>query len=90
MLGFSRDHQKIRIRIFSRSELEAIHWATLDILERTGVKIYSEKCLKILEEAGCKVDYKMGRALIPSEVVEEALRKKKVYLGCVPETRNMT
>ncbi|MEM0007611.1 MAG: trimethylamine methyltransferase family protein [Candidatus Bathyarchaeia archaeon] len=77
MIGFSRDDQKIKIRIFSRSELEAIHWATLDILERTGVKIYSEKCLKILEEAGCKVDYKMGCALIPSEVVEEALRKKK-------------
>jgi len=90
MLGFSRDHQKIRIRIFSRSELEAIHWATLDILERTGVKIYSEKCLKILEEAGCKVDYKMGRALIPSDVVEEALRKKKEVFRLCARIRNMT
>jgi trimethylamine--corrinoid protein Co-methyltransferase len=77
MVGFPREQQKIKVRIFSRSELEAIHWATLDVLERTGVKIYSEKCLKILEEAGCEVNYKRQDALIPSEIVEEALRKKK-------------
>jgi trimethylamine:corrinoid methyltransferase-like protein len=38
MAGFPREQQKIKIRIFSRSELEAIHWATLDVLNRTGVK----------------------------------------------------
>jgi trimethylamine--corrinoid protein Co-methyltransferase len=77
MVGFSKERQKVRIRVFSLSELEAVHWATLDVLERTGVKVYSEKCLKILEKAGCRVDYKKQCALIPSEIVEEALRRKK-------------
>jgi trimethylamine--corrinoid protein Co-methyltransferase len=77
VVGFSKECQKVKIRLFSRAELEAVHWATLDVLERTGVRVYSEKCLRILEEAGCKVDYKKQSALIPSEIVEEALRRKK-------------
>ncbi|MEM2780148.1 MAG: hypothetical protein QW791_04690 [Candidatus Bathyarchaeia archaeon] len=46
--------------------------------------------LRILEEAGCKVDYKTGRALIPSDVVEEALRKKKEVFRLCARIRNMT
>ena len=77
MWGFSKETQNISFSVLSKEDLKAIHWATLDVLERTGVKVYSDKCLKILDEAGCKVDYKDQTALIPSDVVEEALIGKK-------------
>ncbi len=77
MWGFPRNTQKIIFSVLSKDDLEAVHWATLDILETTGVKIYSEKCLKILERAGCTVNYRQYSALIPPRIVEEALRKNK-------------
>lgn len=77
MWGFPRESQRVSFHVLSTDDLEAIHWATLDVLETIGVKIYSEKCLKILEEAGCIVDYKRRLAQIPSHLVEEAMRKKQ-------------
>jgi len=76
-MGFARETQRITFSVLCKEDLDAIRWATLDILETTGFKINSEKCLKILEEAGCKVDYKSQIALIPSYIVEEALRKNQ-------------
>jgi len=75
--GFSRETQKIFFSVLSKDDLKAIHWATLDVLERTGFRVHSEKCLTMLDKAGCRVDYKTRSALIPSHLVEEALRKKK-------------
>lgn len=77
MWGFPRETQKVSFSVLSKDDLEAIHWATLDVLETTGIRIYSKKCLKILEEAGCTVSYKENLALIPPHLVEEALRKKR-------------
>lgn len=76
MWGFPRETQKISFSVLSKDDLEAIHRATLDVLETTGIRIHSEKCLRILEEAGCTIDHKNHIALIPSHLVEEALRKK--------------
>jgi trimethylamine--corrinoid protein Co-methyltransferase len=75
--GFSRETQKISFSVLSKDDLKAIHWATLNVLERTGFRVYSEKCLKMLDEAGCRANYKNRSALIPSHLVEEALRKKR-------------
>jgi trimethylamine--corrinoid protein Co-methyltransferase len=74
--GFPRQTQKIKFSVLSKDDLEAIHWATLDVLETTGIRIHSEKCVRILDEAGCTVDHKNHIVLIPSHLVEEALRKK--------------
>lgn len=76
MWGFPRETQKISFSVLSKDDLEAIHWATLDVLETTGIRIHSERCLRILEEAGCTIDHKNHTVLIPSHLVEEALRKK--------------
>ncbi|MBS7636539.1 trimethylamine methyltransferase family protein, partial [Candidatus Bathyarchaeota archaeon] len=74
---FSRENQRINFSVLSKEDLEKIHKATLEVLETTGFKINSQKCLKILEEGGCKVDYKSQTAFIPSHLVEEALRKNR-------------
>lgn len=75
MWGFPRETQRITFSVLSKDDLEAIHRATLDILETTGVRIYSEKCLKTLEKAGCTINHEQYSVLIPSDLVEEALRK---------------
>jgi trimethylamine--corrinoid protein Co-methyltransferase len=72
---FPRENQRVNFSVLSREDLEKIHKATIDVLEAAGLKITSQKCLKILEEKGCEVDYKRQVALFPSYLVEEALKK---------------
>jgi len=60
---------------FSRDELDSIHYATLQILQDTGIKVLSENALEILHGGGCEIerfeDY--GIVKIPSYVVEECV-----------------
>jgi len=74
---FTRTTSTPMFRLLSKDALDAIHWATLDVLERTGIKIFSDKVLKMLEEAGCTINYEKKIAFIPSYLVEESLRKRQ-------------
>ena len=58
-------------------DLDSLHWGTLDVLENAGIKVFSEECLRLLEDAGCTVDHKGSGAKIPGHLVEEAIRKAK-------------
>ena len=66
---------KPRISFLSQDELEAIHNASLRVLENTGVKVESKKALDILKQAGAKVDYEKNHATIPGDLVKEALSR---------------
>jgi trimethylamine--corrinoid protein Co-methyltransferase len=65
---------KTSLKILSQDEIYAIHLATLEILEKTGVIIESENARNVLKEAGCTVDQKKKLVLIPSQLVEESIR----------------
>jgi len=65
---------KPRISFLSESDIEAIHDASLRVLEKTGIKVMSKPALDILKKAGAKVDYETGHVSIPRNVVEEALK----------------
>jgi trimethylamine--corrinoid protein Co-methyltransferase len=65
---------KPSISFLSESEIEAIHDASLRVLEKTGIKVMSKPALDILKKAGAKVDYETGHASIPHNIVEEALK----------------
>ena len=56
MIGFPRG--KIAFRMLQDNDLESLHWGTLDVLENAGIKVVSEECLKLLEDAGAKVEVK--------------------------------
>jgi trimethylamine--corrinoid protein Co-methyltransferase len=58
---------------FSRDELDSIHYATLQILQHTGLKVLSKKALEIFYGGGCHIEHFEGYAIvkIPSYVVEE-------------------
>ena len=66
---------KPKISFLSQEEIEAIHNASLQVLERTGIKVMSNKALDILKEAGAKVDYERNHATIPRNLVEQALER---------------
>ena len=65
---------KPRISFLSKSEIEAIHDASLRVLEKTGIKVMSKPALDILKKAGAKVDYETGHATLHRSLVEEALK----------------
>lgn len=72
---------KAVLNFLTDSEIEDIHKASLRILERTGVKIESEKVRKLLADNGAKVKDTVIR--IPRSLVEEAIKEapEKITLG---------
>lgn len=71
--GYLRNFKPLTI--LSEEEVEAIHRASLDVLESTGIRFESERALKLFEKNGCKVDYEERRVRFPSGLVEECLRQ---------------
>jgi len=66
---------KPRIDFLSHYELDAIHNASLEVLENTGIRVTNEAVLDILKKAGARVDYVKNHVTIPRGLVEEALRR---------------
>jgi len=66
-----------------RKQLDEIHLATLKVLERTGVIVYDDDVLKLLESAGCTVDPNTKLVKFPKKVIDATLQKTpdKVVLG---------
>jgi len=57
---------------FSESQLEELHSATIDVLERVGVRVDHDESLQLLKDAGCLVKDRVAR--IPGWLIEEAIR----------------
>jgi len=78
MVGFEKHPLMPLFRVFSEEALDAIHSASLEVLEKTGVKIvHGERILKMLKDNGCTVDFEKGLVRFPSYVVEEAVKKTR-------------
>ncbi len=71
--GFRRNFEPVKI--LTDSQIDSIHLASLDVLEKTGVKFESRRALELLEKNGCTVDYDEKIARFPSFLVEECIRK---------------
>jgi len=67
-----------QFRLLSDSQLEELHLATLQILERTGVAFECQEAIELLGEAGADIS-NPDRVKIPSYLVEQAL-------GTAPKT----
>jgi len=66
---------KPRMRFLPEDKIEAIHAASLKVLENTGIKVESKQALDTLKEAGAKVDYTNHHVTIPRGLVQEALNR---------------
>ncbi len=88
MIGFEKHPLTPMFRVFTQDALDAIHLASLEVLEKTGIRIdHGKRILEMLEDNGCTVDFEKGIVLFPSYVVEEALKKTPKYEPKVDERR---
>ena len=81
---------KPRLQVINDDQIAQLHMATLDVLERTGIKLTHQKALELLADAGATVHG--DRVKIPSWLVEDAIRKapKRVVLGKRTGERTVT
>jgi trimethylamine--corrinoid protein Co-methyltransferase len=63
----------LHLEILSSVDVENIHEATLDIIEKTGVRFPSDRALKIWEEHGAIVDRESKVVKAPRDLIETAL-----------------
>ena len=70
-----------RLSVINDNQIQQIHQATLEVLERTGVQITHSRALELLDGAGARVDG--DRVRFPAWLVEDAIRKapSRVVLG---------
>ena len=68
---------KNMLKVLDKSDLEAIHGATLKVLEKTGILINSEETLDLLDRRGFPIDRKTKRALMSESSVMEAVKSAK-------------
>jgi trimethylamine--corrinoid protein Co-methyltransferase len=64
----------LSLNILTDAELNEIHLATLEILDRTGLFFESEDALDVFDTCGAIVDRKNKIVKIPPHVVEDAIR----------------
>ena len=63
--------ETLHLSVLTEDEVKEIHLATLETLERTGVRVICEEGLELLGDAGCKVSGDTVR--MPPDTVEEAI-----------------
>ncbi len=64
----------LEIKGFSDDELYEIHLATLEVLEKTGLRFDDEEALAVLHGGWAVIDKKNRTAKFPPYVVEDAIR----------------
>jgi trimethylamine--corrinoid protein Co-methyltransferase len=60
-----------------KDDSKRIHQSTLNVLERTGVKVDEENALKLLKDGGATVDFRQKTAKIPHSLMEEMIKKAR-------------
>lgn len=71
------------LNMFSKDELEEIHYATLEVMEQVGIKVFCDEALDIFDGAGAEVDRQTNIVRFPQWLVEDAIRSapKKILLA---------
>jgi trimethylamine--corrinoid protein Co-methyltransferase len=70
-----------RLSVISEDQIQHLHQATLEVLERTGIQISHPRALELLHGAGARVQGE--RAYLPAWLVEDSIRQapSRVVLG---------
>jgi trimethylamine--corrinoid protein Co-methyltransferase len=62
----------VRFQRLSTDQCRRIHWASLEILERIGIRLYLQEAIDLLKKAGADIE-DGNLALVPPGMVERAL-----------------
>jgi len=66
---------RLGLEILSSDDVQRIHEATLEVIEKTGVRFPSQKALDVWEAHGAKVDRESQIVKAKAETIEMALKK---------------
>ena len=69
----------VELKLLSKGDVEAIHGASLEVLEGAGVMVKNDRAHEILKDAGCTIEGNNVR--IPSSLVEESVKKAPASFG---------
>jgi trimethylamine--corrinoid protein Co-methyltransferase len=64
-----------RIKVLSKSDIETIHSASLELLATVGIKIDALDCRKLFQEYGAELNGDTNFVKIPESLVKEQLKK---------------
>lgn len=62
-----------RFRVLSEDQIEQIIFATEDILQQTGTRVYEKRALQLLQDAGCVIEDE-NLVHIPAQLVENSIK----------------
>lgn len=62
------------VELLSADQVEAIHAASLTVLQETGIEILSPSARALYRDAGAEVDESTERVRLPPELVEDTIR----------------
>lgn len=63
------------LRFLTKDQTYDMHLAILEVLERVGVKVETQRMLRIFADGGANVDFAKKLVKFPQHLVEEALKK---------------
>lgn len=66
---------KLKLEILTKEDVQKIHDATLQIIEKVGVRFPSKRALEIWEANGADVNHEKKIVKVKSQVIEDALKK---------------
>lgn len=66
---------KLKLEILTPAEVKMIHDATLQIIEKVGVRFPSRRALEIWQSCGAKVDFEKKIVWVKPHIIEDALKK---------------
>ena len=81
MMDHFEPKMKPRLNVLRPEDVDEVYSATMEVLERTGVKVTHPRALELLDGGGARVDGDVVR--IPDWMVKDALRKapSRIVLG---------
>ena len=66
---------RLKLNILSTDDVQRLHEATLEIIEKTGVRFPSKRALAIWEKHGAQVDHDTMVVKAPRQLIEEAIQQ---------------
>jgi trimethylamine--corrinoid protein Co-methyltransferase len=85
----SRQTGGFSLNVFTDDELEDIHLATLEVLQKTGVFVGDDEAMDVYEGAGAVVDHNNRVVKIPPLVVEDAIQSvPSKFIACGRTPKN--
>ncbi len=66
---------KLKLEVLTKEDVQKIHNATLQIIEKVGVRFPSKRALEIWEAVGAEVDHEKKIVRVKPQIIEDAIKK---------------